>query len=272
VTGLRSIVSPYVGLVRSIDERLVDTADARLAVYTTELAADDRLLGSSLDHVGVASGMAPDHEHAASAALGEAVERYSLSFVPPGRIVHATAAELGDTAVAPETFALFAPEQYAQPRFPFRPFTRETRVPWVDGWDLATGDQAWVPAELVFLADAVRAGTDRIGYATSSGAACAETAGEAVVRGLLELCERDAFMILWAARLSLPLLDWTGSAEMLELDRRYFAPTGLRYAAVDLSRFHGVPSVLGVVRAPETEPAVLGVGAGTDATIERAWW
>jgi ribosomal protein S12 methylthiotransferase accessory factor len=272
MSAVHAIVSPYVGLVRSVEERLVGPADSRLPVYTSELASDERLLGGPLDHVGVASGMAPDRGDAIAAALGEAVERYSLSFLPTDRLVHATAAELGSAAVAPDRFALFAPEQYAVPRFPFVPFARDRRVAWIDGWAVESGEPAWLPAELVFLADPVEAGAPRIGYATSSGAACAQCETDAVLRGLLELCERDAFMIVWAARLRLPLLDWTDDPVLVDLDRRYFAPSGLGYRAIDLSRFHGIPSVLGVVRAPAVERAVLGVGAGTAPTVERAWW
>jgi ribosomal protein S12 methylthiotransferase accessory factor len=129
-----------------------------------------------------------------------------------------------------------------------------------------------VPAELVFLGDAVPAGGLRIGYATSSGMACGEEFDEISVRGLCELLERDAFMIVWANRLSLPLLEWEEHDGISALDRRLFAPLGLEYDAVDLSAFHRLPTVLGVVRAPTTCPGALGVGAGTAPTVERAWW
>ena len=123
----------------------------------------------------------------------------------------------------------------------------------------------------MFLGDSVPAG-ERIGYATSSGMACAEQADEAFVRGLCEVLERDAFMIVWANRLSLPLLDWTAHEHVRALDRRLFATLGLDYAAIDLSPFHRLPMVLGIVRAPAGCPGALGVGAGTAPTIERAWW
>src|SRR5205823_13179253 len=124
-----------------------------------------------------------------------------------------------------------------------------TRVAWVEGRSLPRGEQAWLPAELVFLAPID--GMDApIGYATSSGTACAESRTDAIVRGLCEILERDAFMLVWANRLSLPRLDWTNDQALVELDRRYFEPSGLTYAAIDLSPFHRVPSVLGVVRGP----------------------
>jgi len=262
-TSLAPLVSPFVGIVRSVDERLVAPSDARCPIYTAELAADERLLGGRLDHVGVLSGMGLDHGAAADATVGEAAERYSLSYLPTERVVVATARELGAAAVEPLRFGLFAPSQYEHESFPFVPFTRDTQTTWIDGWDVVTRDPVWLPAELVLLADAARPGRPRIGYATSSGAACATTEDEAVLRGLFELCERDAFMVVWAARLSLPLLDWSAHPELDELDRRYFAPTGLEYAAIDLSCFHGVPCVLGLVRSPRDATAALGVGAGT---------
>ena len=204
--------------------------------------------------------------------MGEALERYAATFVPHERLVLASARELGPEAVAPDRFALFSDEQYASPGFPFRPFTRDARVPWVDGYSLPDRRRVWLPAELVFLGNASVPGLARIGYATSSGMACAETVDEAVARGLCEVLERDAFMIAWANRLSLPLLDWSTDPRFVARDRRLFAVTGLAYAAIDLSAFHDVPSVLAVVRAPDGVPGALGVGAGTAATVGRAWW
>ena len=270
MSALADLVSPYVGVLRSLDELLVGPADARLPIYTCDPASDDRLLGAPLA-VGGVCGLGLDRASAIGATLGEAAERYSLSFLPTDRVVRRSARELVG-AVDPAGFGLFCAADLERPGFPFVRFDADAVVPWIDGWELRTGELAWLPAELVALADPIEPGGSRIGYATSSGAACADTIDEAVVRGLFELLERDAFMLLWTGRLSLPLLDWGDHGQLVELDRRYFAPSGLRYAAIDLSAFHGVPSVLAVVRAPASEPAVLGVGAGTATTIERAWW
>jgi ribosomal protein S12 methylthiotransferase accessory factor len=269
--GLASLLSPYVGIARSLDEVLAQPSDCGLPSVACDLASDPRVLGVGFEHVDGVSGVELERGQAASAALGELAERYALCFVPWERLVVDSAAGIPG-AVGPAAFGLFSPAQYARPRFPFRPFTRELEIVWVDATELRTGAGAWVPAELVFLADPVPDGCSRIGYATSRGAACAPTREQAILSGLLELCERDAFTILWACRLSLPLLDWSSSRELRDLDRRFFARTGLRYAAVDLSAFHGIPSVLGVVRAPDEDPPVLAIGAGTAPTVERAWF
>jgi ribosomal protein S12 methylthiotransferase accessory factor len=268
---LRRAVSSYTGIVRTIEECLASSAEPRLFRATCDVQGGAELVGSPLRHCSGIGGAGVTRSEAAAAAVGEALERYSASYVPRERLLVATARELGAATVTPERFALFRERQYALPGFPFRRFTVDTRVAWVEGQALPAGEAVLLPAELVFLGDA-GVGEPPIGYATSSGAACGEARTDTLVRGICELLERDAFMIAWAARLSLPLLEWSAAPALVELDRRFFAPTGLAYAALDLSRFHDVPSVLGVVRARAGFPGALGVGAGTAATIERAWF
>ena len=267
---LRRAVSPYTGIVPVLEECLAGTAEARLHRVTCELRGTEALLGSALDHCRGIGGAGSNRADAAAAAVGEALERYSASYVPRERLVVASARELAGRAVAPERFALFSERQHGEPGFRFRRFTDSARVAWVEGVSLPGGEPALLPAELVYLGDAT-VGLAPIAYATSSGMACAETRAESIERGLCELLERDAFMIVWASRLSLPLLDWSGVDELAELDWRCFRPTGLDYAAVDLSPVHGIPSVLGVVRAASGLRGALGVGAGTGATVELAW-
>jgi ribosomal protein S12 methylthiotransferase accessory factor len=229
------------------------------------------LLDSPLDHLAGIGGTGRTRAEAAAAAVGEALERYSATYVPHDRIVVASALDLGDDAVDPQRFALFSEGQYRTRGFPFERFTSSSIVPWVPGWSIGDGREAWLPAELVFLGDLLPS-SPRIGYATSSGTACSASRNDALARSLCELLERDAFMIVWANRLSLPMLDTSTDGRLSVLDTRLFAPTGLTYSAIDLSRFHGLPSVLGVVRAPESVPGAVGVGAGTAPTLQRAWW
>jgi ribosomal protein S12 methylthiotransferase accessory factor len=268
---LRRAVSPYVGIVRSLEECLPAATEPRLFQAVCEVGNGAGVIGSPLGHLSGVGGAARVRSAAAAAAVGEALERYSASYVPQSHLTFASARELGDEAVAPERFALFSERQYRQSRFPFRRFTADARVAWVRGRELPGGRSVLLPAELVFLGDARAGGEPPIGDATSSGLACADDPGEATFRALCELLERDAFMITWANRLSLPLLEPGAAASAAADDRELFRPTGLRYAAVDLSAFHHVPSVLGVVRGPVGATGALGVGAGTAATVEQAW-
>jgi len=266
---LRSFVSPLTGVVRGMCETLAAPGELRLVGIGCELADGLPTIGSPLESYTGSEHWSRDLAEAA--AIGEALERYSGSYLPEDRVVLASAAELGEDAVAPERFALFSDEQYREPAFPFRPFERDTVVGWVDGFSVPDGRRVYLPAQLAFMPWGPKAREVRVGHATSSGLACAATLEEAILTGLLELVERDAFMLTWHNRLSLPLLEWGAHAEITRLDCRYFAPSRLRYSAVDLSAFLRVPTVLGVVHGPPGELGALGVGAASAARIEDAW-
>jgi ribosomal protein S12 methylthiotransferase accessory factor len=105
---------------------------------------------------------------------------------------------------------------------------------------------------------------------SSNGLACHATLGEAVVAGLYEVLERDCFMLAWASRLSLPLLDIGGDAGLSAFHDRYLARTGLRYALVDMSAFWDLPVVTAVVRCDVPGEAPIGVGARASSTAEHA--
>jgi ribosomal protein S12 methylthiotransferase accessory factor len=269
IRRLRTLVSRYTGVIRRVEEVLAAPDEIALIAVSCETGDGELLPSGPVSRLG--SGSGPNRESALAAALGEAVERYSAACPgSPGDLVVGCAAELGDQAVHPVRFALFSPEQYGGDRFPYRAFTETTHVAWVRGFALPRGEPALVPAQLVYLSDAYGAKDVRIGPSTSNGLACHATLEEAVLSGLLEVLERDAFMIVWSNRLALPRLSWEGDAELLAFEARYLAPTGLRYAAIDLSGFWGVPTALGVVRSEAPGAGALGVGACAAPRVQEA--
>jgi ribosomal protein S12 methylthiotransferase accessory factor len=150
--SLLEVVSPYVGLVTEVDELLPSPDDARQFHVVAGAADPAHTLGRRGGPPGQpGSAYGRDRGRVRAAATGEAVERYSAAYVPEEQLVLATARDLGAAAPAPESFALFAPEQHAQPGFLFVPFTSETRLRWVRGTRLAEGADAWLPALLVYL-------------------------------------------------------------------------------------------------------------------------
>jgi ribosomal protein S12 methylthiotransferase accessory factor len=266
---LRTFVSPLTGVIHGIDETLAAPDELRLVSVSCGLADGRPTVGAAVD--GHAGSEHASREAAEAATIGEALERYSAAFVPSNRLVVCSADELPG-AVDPARFALFHDTQLADSAFPFRPFRRSTVVSWVAGFDLPGGRPAYLPAQLVFLAWGRRVPAEElIAYTTSNGLACGATLEEALLAGLLEQIERDAVMLAWYGRLSLPLLDWSSDPELVRLDARYFAPTGLEYSAVDLSVFFGVPTVLGVVHGAEGALGALGVGAASAPAVDVAW-
>ena len=268
---LQTLVSPYTGLIQKTGQFMRAPDDSGLVKVGLRLAEVSRFVGFEVDFR--PGGSAADADVALAAALGEAVERYSACYVPEDAFVLASADELGDEAVEPGRFALFRDDQYSEPRFPFRPFTDSTRVRWAPGFRLPDGAPAYLPVQLVYLPwrSPQEVGEEPVAYSTSNGTACGATLEEAVLSGLLEIVERDAFAITWYSRLSLPRLDVSADAALARHAERYFEPTGLAYEAVDVSVFMDVPTVLGVVRGGVASEAALGVGAASAATVADAW-
>lgn len=266
--SLVEVVSPYVGLVTELDELLPSPDDGRHFHVVAMPADPSATLGRRGGTPGQpGSGYGSDRQSVRNAAIGEAVERYSAAYVPRDDLVVATAHELGASAAAPETFALFAPEQYARPGFPFVRFAADTRLRWVRGRRLSDGADAWLPAQLVYLGG-LSTDEPMIAYSTSNGLAAAADWERALLSALLELVERDAFMLAWNARLSFPLLDWRASDQLRSYYERYLAPARARLTAVDLSSVHDVPVVLATVRG---SPGAFVVGAAAALTVEDAW-
>jgi ribosomal protein S12 methylthiotransferase accessory factor len=138
---------------------------------------------------------------AARKAVAEAVEREG--FREPRGIVNARLTSLR-SAVDPREFVRYAPEQHALDGFAYQPFDADHMYSWAGGTELNTGVEVHVLAELVFsrtsLAAAGHAVDRPYTQVTSSGCAAGVSKDDAVLRALLEVVERDAFMRHWLAQ------------------------------------------------------------------------
>jgi ribosomal protein S12 methylthiotransferase accessory factor len=265
---LRTLESGYAGVVGRASEFLYGPAQPRLIAFSVRTGVSGQGEGKSAG----GTGSHVTRDAALAAALGEAIERYSARHMPEDELVLATAEGLGVEAVDPSRFGLFREDQYAASRL-YVPFTETTPVRWVRGVSLPEGNPVWLPSQLVHLVwvDPLPEGEQRIGFSTSNGTACGATLEEAVLSGLLELVERDAFMLTWYGRLSLPCLDWSGDPGLRSLDEERFSPTGVTYRVVDLSCFMEVPTALAVTRTRASGGTTFGLGASSAPTIGDAW-
>ncbi len=148
----------------------------------------------------------------------------------------------------------------------FVAFDDDTPAHWVRGTNLRSGEAVWIPSAFCYLPEHRRPEEPRVVYSTSSGVACAPTFEEALLSGLYELVERDAFLLMWYTRLSMPIVDCTGVAEMELNHDTYYNVKGLRYTVVDLSPFCDVPSAMALVR-DETGYVQLATGAASARTM-----
>ncbi|MFJ6542700.1 TOMM precursor leader peptide-binding protein [Streptomyces sp. NPDC091385] len=119
-------------------------------------------------------------------------------------VVTASLEELGERALDPRACGLYGPRTYAEDPM-VEPFDPARRIPWVSGWSLRDEREVLVPARLVYYSEGTRA--DNFVFECSNGCATGGTWEEAVFFGLLELVERDAFLLGWYGNLPLPEID-----------------------------------------------------------------
>lgn len=217
-------------------------------------------------------GAAPELRRAAIKAVGEAVERYCAALYAVEDLPLSTYREAPFACVDPAAFALYSPEQYAEPSFPWVPFDRDTPVRWAPALDPLTGETVHVPAAMVYIPYHYYRGTGDapIGQPISTGLACHSTPENAAASGICEVLERDAFTLVWQGRMSPPQL----RVETLS-DRNYdlvsrFEQAGGSVTLFDLTLDIRVPSVLAVLRGNAPTAPALVFAAATDLSPEGA--
>jgi ribosomal protein S12 methylthiotransferase accessory factor len=204
-------VGPKLGLVKSLSYLADDPEDFGLFHVIPSLTGLGRLLDDTRRFEPRAGGAGLRLEEACNRAMGELLERYaSLAYNGERRVVasHRELCSRGDRVVPMAALRLYSGNQLLSEIFPFNEFTNDTRVGWFEGTDLRDGSPIYVPGQQVSLG--YRPGSDEAAncfYSTSSGCALATSVEAAVLAGLLECIERDAFIIRWYARMAPPLLD-----------------------------------------------------------------
>ncbi|MFE7460703.1 TOMM precursor leader peptide-binding protein [Streptomyces sp. NPDC057554] len=118
----------------------------------------------------------------------------------------ALAARSGTRVLNPADCGFYAPETYASDHL-VSPFDPDRAIPWVWGHSLRDDAPILVPARLAHYSAGVAA--DNFVFECSNGCATGGSPEEAILFGLLELVERDAFLLAWYGRARLTAIDLT---------------------------------------------------------------
>ncbi|MGH3521274.1 MAG: TOMM precursor leader peptide-binding protein, partial [Mycobacterium sp.] len=142
-------------------------------------------------------------------AVTEAIERYG-GLAPCGKqtAVRACYRQLGDTALDPTRLGLHSEAQYALPGFRYQRYHHDLMLSWVWGYSFAQRRPLLVPECYAYYGMRHREPDDRSFVSeNSNGCALGGCLEEAILYGLLEVAERDAFLLTWYAQLPVPRID-----------------------------------------------------------------
>ena len=244
-----SAVSALTGLVTYLTEVELRPGDPEIFVVAAQ-AADLSVLDPRNTTTANGSGAGLTWDDAAGAAVGECLERYAASTLGDEIIVgsHRSLRRRGCSAPDPAAWALFDDSQSLQAVYPM--FTKDVPIAWTRGRSLATGADTWLPACLIYMVPSsvfTDDGVAVLGPAISTGCACASTWTEATLKGLCEIVERDAFMIVWRNRLAVCEVEIDEGSSLHQLFADRFARPGLEYHLWQTTLDLELPSFFGLL-------------------------
>lgn len=219
------LVDRKYGLVQSLQASFPHPGEP--PIYTARARMFDQAhdLGMRRFQVG-GGGTGLDLSHATLSALCESIERYCLHAHSVDVLTDSYAnVSQRFNALSPEECPLFHPEQY--PAVGFHPFTPETKIAWSWGIALPQGEPILIPTEFVYLRYPASAEGQGLVMTISTGAACGSSAADAVVRGIYEIVERDAMMIMWLNRHPCPRLIVDPQSRLGRFMQRHFRSPNL---------------------------------------------
>ncbi len=259
----RRYVDPLTGVVQSLGTGVrggYPFAVARIQPAT--LDGDDTRHGY---------GRTTDLAAAQVTALAEGLERLS-GLQPRGRrtVVRAAFTDIADQAVDPVSLGLYPAARYELPDFSFPRYDPAQQRDWVWGYSFASSTPILVPQSYAYYGHHDEAFI----YECSNGCALGSCLEEAILYGLLEVAERDAFLMTWYAQLPAPRVDLDAAGDrriplLAEWIRRRL---GYDVLAFETTLEQGIPSywVMAVDQRPVPGRMHALCGAAAHLDPERA--
>jgi ribosomal protein S12 methylthiotransferase accessory factor len=204
------------------DSRIVKSYNKNLRFYDepflyrfSAVTADTHVFNDVVPGVD-AGGTSFDLSVALCKCAGEAAERFCLATIPNESLSRGTFATQAPS-LNPDDFRFFSPSQLSTDVFKLFKWNDESSFLWSNGFDLTRQRATKIPAQLVYVSELL-ANEQPLIHPTTSGGACAKTFEESVLSGMLELLERDAFMIHYLSKSEGIRIDFSNSPLFREIE------------------------------------------------------
>jgi ribosomal protein S12 methylthiotransferase accessory factor len=203
-------------------------------------------------------------EEATIGAIGETIERYCAACYDWDDLTYASQTELGPQAIGMDRFSLYTDDIYQQKNCFLTRWRPDLKMYWARGESMLTGETRYLPAEMIytpFLLDNPKK-APMVATGVSSGQACHTDRSQALLSGICEAIERDAFMITWMRRIPPTRINLEEDAFLKSIYSRYFECPSVNFELYSIGLDLPVPVVLCVGRGvTEQKGPFINVGA-----------
>ena len=216
------------------------------------------------------AGRSDSYEMSELTAILEGLERY-CGVQPRGKrtVVWDSYHHLENHALNPTRVGLHEKDQYGKPHFPFKPFHPDEPMNWVWGYSFLQERPILVPELLAYYSLGCGEG---FVYETSNGCALGRNLEEAIFHAIMEVVERDSFLLTWYARLPLSRIDLRSAndKELQLMVDRIHEVAGYDLYFYNSTMEHGIPSVWAVAKNRRSKGMNLICAAGANPDPVRA--
>ena len=263
------LVSPRTGIIRALSrvQRGAEEPSPPF-IYQSEVSHFDFQMARAQDRA--SAGKGATEEAAIRGAIGEAIERYCASHIDPTATIVSQWLPISDRAVAPTEFVLYSANQYEQRKVLYHRWDMKDEVTWVAAHELPSDRLVYVPASLVYLQFPQRRVEDVFTPATSNGLAAGPTLDYAILHGLYECMERDAFLVTWMARLPAPEILFDESSSLANSIRAHYKRFGCDLRVFQMCTDLEIHVMMAVALDETGRGPAIVVGLGCHASPEHA--
>ena len=205
--------------------------------------------GAADGAISVYNGKGMTESSARVSAIMEGIERYS--------------AEINDRELVYERFSSLGEKKAVNPSTLILPagVDPDSKIPWYQGFDIIAEEDVLVPAHSVF--HPVPYGAVRFFRTSTNGIASGNTPEEAVLHGLCEVIERDAWSLAEASGFSGPVLKNITDPNLNKVIS-LFEDNGVEVTLRDITADNGIPTIAAVSDDVKLkDPSLLCIGMGT---------
>ena len=259
---------------RQLTERYVDAQSGLIRALTKDtgnLCANFvvKLTVQAGQRTEVGVGRSLDFEQSYVNALAEALERYGgLRSGDQRTAICSSFRELGEQALNPRVLGLPSQEQY--PGSSYVEYTDDLVFNWVWGYSFQAQRPILIPEQCVYYGVQSSPREQRFLYEISNGCALGGCLEEAILYGMLEIAERDAFLLTWYTQMPAPRIDPHSARDPLIdllLERIYYT-TGYTIHIFNITLEQNVPCFWVMAVDEQWRPgmphAVCGAGSHLD--------
>ncbi len=253
--------------------------EPKLLMWTANIEADkDTVCEDSVGGVGVDFF---DEKVALQGMIGESAERFAVVNYDPPEALRITDSYSNISKKLPA----INPMEYVGYSKGMREkgtggaplyFDEDTSFDWVEGYSLTENSNIYMPVQMLGFKAQDRLVLKKkseplIILNVTTGAAVYSEKNEAIWRGILEIIERDAFMIYWVRKITPQQIDLRDiQDERINKAQKLFKEKNLEYYALYLKTDAPVHTVLGIVIDSSGIGPAVNVGAGSHKDIHEA--